>query len=179
MKFYDCEFLKDISIIHLAARYAPGRIVKRLIDKIGLMSNIRNESNQTPLAIALVNDNVSSAEAFLSSKININVEIDSMPCFFYYLRESSSLNLCSYFLKLGAKPDYIDKFGNSSLHLICANVERNYFLESFKLLIDHKVNANKKNYQGLSISLSRTFFYSFLSFIFSNRSDCSSCRFQK
>ncbi|OTF75035.1 hypothetical protein BLA29_004884, partial [Euroglyphus maynei] len=133
--------------MHLAAQYAPGRIVKRLIETIGLMCQVQNETNQSPLAIALIHDNVSAAEALFSAKINIDVEIDSIPCFFYYLRKSSSLHLCSYFLKFGAKPKYIDKMGNSSLHLICTNVERNYFIETVKLLIDHGVDVDRKNCQ--------------------------------
>ncbi|KAH9422246.1 hypothetical protein DERP_002543 [Dermatophagoides pteronyssinus] len=152
MKFYDEDFLKDILLLHLAAQYAPGRIVKRLIDTFGMQTcqNERNESNQTPLTIALINDNVPAVEAFLSSKINIqDLEIDNhQPCFSYYLQKSSSLNLCSDFLRLGAQPKSIDKLGNTSLHLICKNIERNSFIDSLKLLIDHGVNVNKKNYQG-------------------------------
>lgn len=150
LDFYEDKFLEDIFILHLAAKYSPALIVKRLLEYNQTIDS-KNESGFNPFAIAIINDNIEVAQVLFSKDININFEIHHKSCFFYYLQNSTSLSLVPLFVRHLESLDFYhtDIVDNTILHIICENVYRDNFIESVRIFIDKGVKVDAKNLQGL------------------------------
>ena len=134
-------------MLHLAAKYGNASIVRRLI-KIFSYIDTLNESNLTPLAVAIQNHNKETAQVLIESGANINFKIGVDSCFVYELKNNSSFSLIPIFINFDVNINETDANMNTALHLICQNANGSAAIESINILIKKGIDVNCLNQLG-------------------------------
>lgn len=146
LTFHEVKFLEDISLLHLAAKYAIAPIVQQLI-KLFPHIDILDEANLTPLATAIQHKNSHSARVLIESGANIHSKIGEESCFLYELK-NDTFKLVPVLIDSGVNVNEVDSEMNTALHLICRNATSDHCLQSVQLLIDKGIDINCLNKFG-------------------------------
>lgn len=148
LRFYELKFLQDISLLHLAAKYSTPTIVKHLASKFFSIDGC-NESNQTPLGIALLSNNVRTARALIESGAEASAKIGDLSAFLFFLKNgASSYEFALFLVNFWDSITETDAEHNSALHFICRNIDAPFSLEIVKVLTAKGVDVNWQNKMG-------------------------------
>lgn len=152
LHFYELKFLQDISLLHLAAQFGCSVVVNHLATKFFNIDDL-NEMGNTPLTVALKNENMIAAQILIESGANVNLKIDSdLTCFLYSLSTSRpSLDFILFLSKFEINIHETDLNQNTALHLVCRMANENLSYEIIQTLIEKGIDINSQNKLGMII----------------------------
>lgn len=149
LHFYELKFLQDISLLHVAAQYGSSLVVNHLASKIFNIDAL-DEMGNTPLAIALIHENILASRSLIELGANINLKIEgNLSCFLYHLSNNKpDLNFVWFLNQFEINVRETDSDMNTALHLVCKNANEKFAVEIVQALIDKEIDINAQNKSG-------------------------------
>ena len=118
-KSISLNFTVDMNILlHYSCLFKFNRMLELLLN-YDFNPNFQDNQSQTPIFLAVQNNDIDSIKILLKYKINVNHQRNSKSTPLYIACQNGYVDCAKLLLKNGANPFIYNDFGNTSLHVAC------------------------------------------------------------
>ena len=112
-------FTVDMNILlHYSCLFKFNKMLELLLN-YDFNPNFQDNQSQTPIFLAVQNNDIDSIKILLKYKINVNHQRNSKSTPLYIACQNGYVDCAKLLLKNGANPFIYNDFGNTSLHVAC------------------------------------------------------------
>ncbi|KAL0235553.1 hypothetical protein GEMRC1_002135 [Eukaryota sp. GEM-RC1] len=143
----NCRDYKENTPLHIAAARSNWRMCRFLLDFSHCYKNPRNDTEDTPLSLSVLNKHPETVMTLLEYKCDVNTKnIDGVSPLHIacQVRDEQSVRML---LSHGADPSTVDNDGNSPLHMVCTDP---ISVELAEMLLIAHASVNASNIEGFT-----------------------------